>query len=167
MALREGAASAMSGFGLFRRNTTRSTLVVAQVALAVTLLVAGGLVVRSFLRLITTNVGFEPSNVLTFQLRLPKGYTNRQVRALSDQLVQRVASLPGVNGAAYGTLPLVSRLAYTPFQTSPSEQLPPPPAEQRSGGSFYTPQYPELRLVSRDYLRVMGMRVVAGRDFSE
>jgi putative ABC transport system permease protein len=164
-ALREGSASDAFGFGLFRHHATRSVLVIGQVALAVTLLVGGSLVVRSFVRLITTDAGFDPSNVLTFQLRLPKTYANRQVRQMSDQLVERAASLPGVRGAAYGILPLVSRLAYTPLLTSPSEQLPPPPAAQRNGESFYTPEYPELRLVSRDYLRVMGMRILAGQGF--
>ena len=164
-ALREGSASDAFGLGLFRHHATRRVLVIGQVALAVTLLVGGSLVVRSFVRLITTDAGFDPSNVLTFQLRLPKTYANRQVRQMSDQLVERAASLPGVRGAAYGILPLVSRLAYTPLLTSPSEQLPPPPAAQRNGESFYTPEYPELRLVSRDYLRVMGMRILAGQGF--
>lgn len=161
-ALRDGSASAVSGFGLFRRNATRSVLVISQVALAVTLLVGGGLVVRSFLKLVTTDAGFSSSNVLTFQLRLSKGYTNRQVRQVSDQLVERVSSLPDVRGAAYGMLPLVSRRQSTVFLTSPSEQ-----SQTQGGGDSFTPQTPELRLVSQDYLRVMGMRIVTGRGFEE
>lgn len=162
-ALRSGAGASASGFGLFRRNAGRSLLVVGQIALAVTLAVAGGLLIHSFARLLLAENGYDPRHVLTFQKRAPRGhYTNQQLRRFSEDLVARLEAQPNIRGAAYGILPLVSFIAYADLRITPGEQLPPPPG----GEEFYSAYRPELRLVSPHYRDVMGMKVAQGQGFS-
>lgn len=80
-----------------RSHRTRSLLVVVQIGLTVVLLVAAGLVVRSFVNLRRIDLGFDPSNVLTMNLgpRDPKPSANDWMR----QLLARVTALPGVDAA--------------------------------------------------------------------
>ena len=160
--LRDGAAPAISGFGLFRRHSMRSGLVVVQVALAMTLLVGGALVVHSLVNLLTVDKGFDPSNVLTFQVTTDKRRASVQdLRAFAAELTERLKTLPRVRSAAYThEIPLVGPRQRTPLLLFPSETLP------ESGGPGESSVYhPDLRLVSEDYFDVVGMRIVSGRGF--
>jgi predicted permease len=159
-ALREGAATADSGVGLFRRSRMRGLLVVAEIGMAMMLLAAGGLLLHSFARLATVDLGYESANVLTFQLALPaEAYPNARLRTFAEDLVSRLRVVPGVRAAAYARqLPLVAIKESGWFRRMPD--LPDPPPRQPEGA-------PDARLVSRDYLSVMGIGVVAGRGFSE
>jgi len=140
------------------RPSVRQCLVVSEVALAMMLLVGGGLLIRSFLKLSMIDPGYNAENVLTFQVSLPSSrYTNLEMRAFAETMVQRLRSSPGVEAAAYGNqLPMVN-LSDTAggLWTSPDPQRPP------------TPVGPDARIVSRDYLRVFGIPVVAGRGFND
>ncbi|MDQ6886438.1 MAG: ABC transporter permease [Gemmatimonadota bacterium] len=80
----------------------RRTLVVAEVALALTLLTGAGLLIKSFARLQGVDPGFDPRDVLTFNISLPKAkYPNDTAqRALFAALVPRIAQVPGVKAAA-------------------------------------------------------------------
>ena len=88
-----------------RQLSARSTLVVAQMALAVVLLAAAGLMLRSFQRLRSVQPGFDASGVLTFEVSLPSSRYTPRVRGPSGylpvfqyhrELAQRLAALPGV-----------------------------------------------------------------------
>jgi putative ABC transport system permease protein len=90
------------------RGTTRrlnNAMIVTQIALSLVLLVSAGLLVKSFRRLVTTDLGFEPSSVLAMSIPLPmKKYMDRQAAAPAVQAVlDRVRGLPGVRDAAAAT----------------------------------------------------------------
>ena len=80
----------------------RSTLVVAEIALALVLLVGAGLLLRSFSALTRVSPGFDPRNLLVINVPLsPRTYGDHVVRtAAVDRIVERVAALPGVERAA-------------------------------------------------------------------
>src|SRR5262249_10593498 len=92
-----------------RRQRIRSALVVLEVALALVLLVGAGLLIKSFLRLRRVDPGFNPNNALTVSLSLPerKYPAEDQQAAFYKQLIEKVATLPGVQAAgATNSFPL-------------------------------------------------------------
>jgi putative ABC transport system permease protein len=97
-ALKEGGRS---GSGGAHRNYVRSTLVVAEVALSLLLLVGAGLLMKSFLNLRAADVGFNPEHVITMRIGLPDARykENAQVEQFYRALLQRVEALPGVQYA--------------------------------------------------------------------
>ena len=162
-ALREGTHATISGFDPTRRVGLRGGLVIAEIALAMMLLAGGGLLIRSFANLSSVETGYDATKVLTFQVAVPVDrYPVARLKAFAEDLVTRLSAVPGVERAAYANqLPMVSLinsfpLRSMPFQPTPSRTPEPPP-----------PGTPDIRLVSRDYLDVMGIRVIAGRGFAE
>jgi putative ABC transport system permease protein len=152
-ALREGAASAPGGFGLFRRHAGRSVLVVAQIALAATLLIGTGLAVNSYLRLVFVDNGYQPGNAFAFEVRVPpRHFTPQSHGRFSRELSSRLEQLPGVVAAGYATF-LPGRHAGFTIQVRRADQ------PERLATS------PRLLRVSRNFLAAMGTRVVAGRGF--
>ena len=155
-ALNEGAPQMGGGFRFRRGNRTRSVLVVAEVALALMLLVGAGLLVRSFVTLSTVDPGFDSTNVLTAQLNLPPSqYSELAVaNTLFDQLLERTAARPGVEAVG-----LVSSLPLTPGETLIAFRIQgrAVPASRED----LTAARPQL--VSPGYLDAMGLRLVAGR----
>ena len=138
----------------------RAGLVVAEVALALTLLVGGGLLIRSFVTLMSVDPGFDADNVLTQQIFLPAArYTdNAQMISFVDQLVERVDALPGVDGAGViYVLPMAGGNADTGFLI---EGMQPAGPGERNPVAWYRP-------VSPGYFDAMKMRLVAGRWFTE
>ncbi|PYR92779.1 MAG: hypothetical protein DMF84_11710 [Acidobacteria bacterium] len=108
-ALKEGGRSASSGR---RQRRILASLVTAQFALAVILLVAGGLLVRSFARLMTVDPGFRAKQVVTIPTSLPRtAYpAGSDIRSFYARLLERVESLPGVTAVGASTfLPLSVR----------------------------------------------------------
>jgi len=134
----------------------RSVLVVGEIALAVVLLVGAGLMMKSMLRLLQTDIGFKPENVLTMTVVLPPSkYTDpNQQTNFNDQLRQRVQSLPGVTGA--GT---VNILPLNPGNTTrfyvEGDPVPQPGKETEAN----------IRTVSDDYFKSLGVPLLAGRMF--
>jgi predicted permease len=123
--------------------------------MAMTLLIGAGLLIRSFVKLSNVPQGYNPANVLTFQVALPaERYPIAQLKTFAEDLVARLRSVPGVEAAAYGQLPMVAITETAWFRRTPDLPQRPPP-----GGA-------ELRLISRDYLAVMGIRVISGRGFA-
>src|SRR5262249_9369006 len=92
--LKEGGRNSAAG----TRHRLRSTMVVTEIALAVVLLVGAGLMMKSLLRLLQTNVGFRTENLLTMTIVLPPGkFTEaNQMTIAFQQLQERAQSLPGV-----------------------------------------------------------------------
>ena len=162
--LRAGATADGSGFGTPLRGGSgaararlRGLLVIAEVALAMILLIGGGLLLHSLLKLTSIEPGYRAANVLTFQVALPATrYPPDRVRAFAEDLTARLRAAPGVQAAAYAQqLPLVGLTETAFFRRTPDR-----PAQFVRGS-------PELRLVSRDYLSVMGTRIVQGRGLTE
>jgi putative ABC transport system permease protein len=83
------------------RQRVRNLLVISEVALSLLLLVSAGLLIKSFTRLQQTELGFDPTNVLTLRVPLPEArYTdNAKVENFWDELLRRVRALPGVESA--------------------------------------------------------------------
>ena len=129
-AIKEGGRSASGGR---RQRRIFASLVTAQFALAVILLVAGGLLVRSFARLMAVDPGFRAKQVLTIPTSLPRtAYpAGSDIRSFYARLLERVESLPGVTAVGASTfLPLSvrERRAFT-IEV-------PPAASQDMGGTI-------------------------------
>jgi len=138
-----------------RHARVRRGLVVAEIALAAILLVGAGLLARSFINLLDVDLGFEPSRAIAARIEMQGQVTDQQRVALSREITRQVAALPGVEGAGFSdALPL---------------------DRNRSWGIWVPGQgYPDNRrpttfvyVVGPGYLHAMGIRLQAGRDFSE
>ena len=141
------------------RMRARSVLVAAQVALSLMLLIASGLMARSFQRLSDVDPGFEAESVLAFDVVLPgSGYPSRQLAAaFHDQLLMRLRALPGVVSASATTCaPLAGFCHGDPLEVE---------GVVRQSGEV--PPVASLRRVADGYFETMGMSPVAGRLFEE
>jgi putative ABC transport system permease protein len=137
----------------------RNALVVAEVALAVVVLIGAGLLIRSFVRLRTADPGFQPSGLLTLRVPLAGGRNAAPDRRIAfvQQVADRVAALPGVRavGAVSG-LPLTGLGGGSAFAVG---GRPAPAPEQRPIAL--------LRSVNSAYFHTMGIPLVAGRVFAD
>ena len=136
----------------------RNALVTVQVALAIILLSGAGLLMRSFVQLMTVEVGFQPDHLLTFKMELPRGRYRgpEQWAPFFDRLLDDVRAIPGVRDAAgIGGLP-VSTPGYSNAIFIEGRPL---PAANDSTYAIY-------RLVTPGYFRTLGIPVLDGRDFS-
>jgi putative ABC transport system permease protein len=151
-ALNESAPSSPGG------NRLRAILVVAEVALAVVLLVGAGLLLRSFQRLMQVAPGLRAEHVLTVSLSLPpqKFSTPAQVTAFTEQLQERFTAFPGVEatGSVF-PLPLDGHNWKVPC----SVEGRPEPARLEDVPLV------DVRVLSGDVLRSLGIPVVKGRPF--
>ena len=163
--LRDGAASATSGFNLFGRHRFQAVLVIAEIATATVLFVGGGLLINSLFRLSRVDPGYDPAHVLTAQVSLPRRYA-ATVPAFGDELAAQLRRLPGVTAVGYARqLPMIRMRQLTMLRFTaamPSRMPAPAPFDARQ-----LPEVPDMRVVSRDYLRAIGARVVEGRGFDE
>jgi putative ABC transport system permease protein len=133
----------------------RDTLVVVEVALALTLLVGAGLLMRSFASLVRVDPGFDADNVLVSQLNLVGARYDETAERVSfvDRLLARVRALPGVKGAGVVyALPLGGADSDANFTIEGR----PPPRPQRMPVAWYRP-------VSPDYFTTMKLRLSRGR----
>ena len=150
--LREGGRGAV-GSG---HRRTRQILVVAEISLALVLLVGAGLMLRSFFRVLQADPGFRMEGVLTASLPLsPARFGEHpQKAAVAERIVERLRAIPGVEAAAV-SLPLLGG-----WQSSfMIEGRPEPAPGQRPSA--------DVTRVAGDYFRAMGMRVLEGRTFGE
>jgi putative ABC transport system permease protein len=130
-------------------------LVAAEIAMAMVLLVGGGLLMHSFFKLATADRGYDAAHVLTFQAG-GRPSSGPPARAFAEQLVERIASIPGVVAAGYANnLPLV-------LQGFGRDVYPEPPGPGRT----VRPQ-PGMHAVSPRFVAALGLRIVEGRGFSE
>jgi putative ABC transport system permease protein len=138
------------------RGRQRSGLVVAQLAMAVALLGAAGLVVRSMVASMEVPYGFERRGLLTWQVEVPADRypTEAGVLALRERLVERLVALPGVSGAAtVTTLPVLTFEATTPVWLDDRPPTGETPSAARS-------------VVSPGYFELLGLAAVRGRTFT-
>ncbi len=153
-ALKEGGRQTSIGAG----QRLRSAMVVTEIALAVVLLIGAGLMMKSLLRLLQTNIGFKTDNVLTMTVILPPAkYTdvNQQIN-FNDQLRERVQSLPGVAGAGTVNILPVNAGNTTRFYVD-GDPVPEPGKEVEAN----------IRSVSDDYFKALGIPLLAGRTFDK
>ncbi len=138
----------------------RSLLAVAEISLAVVLLVAGGLLIRSFALVTTVNPGFDPSHVTEAEISLPQFQysTPQQWTAFANELMARLHALPGMADSALAApLPMDRQGEATfPFTIVGN---PPLPLGKSIAADYAT--------VSPDYFRVMQIPLLRGRFFSE
>jgi putative ABC transport system permease protein len=136
----------------------RASLLVAEVALSLVVLIAAGLLLTSFARLQRVEPGFEPAGVFTAQLALPpQRYSREKLGAFYEQLYQKLTTLPGSTSAA-----LTDRVPLTGGQTAAPVAVagrPLPPFSERPQANRH--------LVSPKYFSTLGIPIRAGRDFDE
>jgi len=153
--LRDGGAAVGGRAG----HRSRSMLVVAEVALAVVLVIGAGLLLKSFSRLRNVDTGFDPRDVLTFQVSLPNEYSPERSSQFFASLLERIDALPGVqsSGAVFG-LPL-SGFGY---QISVAELDGRALASEEQERTVS----PQIRVITPAYLKTMEMKLERGRGFT-
>ena len=155
--LKENTSRAGQGGG---RRWTRNALAIAEIALATVVLVAAGLLGRSFLTLTSVNPGFNPNGVVKAEIDLPRFQysTPAQWTAFGNDLLRRLQAQPGMSDTAEGIpLPLANPQGVElPFDIPGA---PPPPAGTRRTADYVaaSPRYP----------RVMEIPLLRGRWFDE
>jgi putative ABC transport system permease protein len=139
-----------SGAGGAREPRLWTVFVTGQVALAFVLLVASGLLVRSFIRAAEVDLGYEPANVVAIDVRLPTGSYGDASRRLAfyQTALERLRGLPGVHSAG-----LTSVLPHETTAYTAGTRIDVPGAKSVMAG---------YRLVDRGYLETMGIPVLAG-----
>jgi predicted permease len=137
----------------------RGALVVAEVALAVVLVVGAGLLLRSFWNLMHVDAGFTRENLTTFQLALPQSQYPEPARRVSfyRELLDKIRAVPGVSAAAAMTGLPPSRNVNA--NDTEFVGVPTPPAGPVHNVDYY-------QTVTLDYLSTMGIAVVRGRGFT-
>ena len=155
-ALKEGGRGASSGA---RRNQLRNALVVSEIALALVLLIAAGLLVKSFVRIQNVNPGFNPKNIVTTELSLPllKYPRGKPVIDFCAEVLRRVRALPGIQTAAFtNVLPLSGSNTDNSFHIEGRNEM-------------QTKVFPdeEIRIITPDYFRVLQVPLIRGRVFTE
>ena len=153
-------ASAIRGAG--GQSRWRRGMMVAQVALSFVLLSGGALVVRSFERLLRADPGFRPEGVFTVRVRTPPEFFPKlsDAVAFQDRVQSALAAIPGVTGAsAASALPLTATASQWTFTI--------PGAPGNTGDADRDKVLTDMVGVRANYVELMGMRVVAGRTFTE
>jgi predicted permease len=152
--LKESGRGAASGRG---QRRLRGVLVIAEVALAVVLTLGAGLLLRSFVSVLSIDPGFQPDRLLTLQIALPNNYQQPEQRlALYAALFSRLDALPGVASAGGTTrLPLGSTNVSTKVNVE-GRALPPG-------------EWPEVefRRAVHNYFPAMGIPLLRGRGFTD
>jgi putative ABC transport system permease protein len=157
VALREALDSRVAAGGAGRRFGTRDVVVAAQLALCVMLLVGAGLLTRTLIELRKVDMGFEPTNVLTAEFRLPRAKysTDQQVLQFDAAALDALRQVPGFQSVAFVmATPLSGNYGNTTYelegQPAPASR---PEALQNSA--------------SPGFFKTLGIRLAAGRDFDE
>lgn len=155
-ALKDGGRGSVGASG----QRLRRGLIVAEIAITVMLLVGGGLLLRSFVSMQRAGLGFNPDHVLTGFIPVPANRfrTPEEAIAFQDRLLETTRAVPGVTQAA-----LTSIIPLGPGGDNDTdfsiEGMPPPEADKPGPVAWY-------RVVSADYIDLMGMKVVKGRSFA-
>ncbi|MEK6281433.1 MAG: ABC transporter permease [Acidobacteriota bacterium] len=154
--LKEGSKGSM---GSSAGKRTRNVLVAVEVALSLVLLIGAGLMIKSFIRLQQTSLGFNPDDVLAVSLTLSDSRypEDRQQAAFFQQALERIQSLNGVHSAGATTsLPLTLTMSGSDFRI---EGHPEPEAGKE--------MIINTSSVSPGYFRTLGVPLMKGRDFSD
>jgi predicted permease len=141
------------------RERARNVLVVAQVALALVLLVSSGLMIRTFKAITDVNPGFvQPEDVQTLRLSIPGALLKDEaaVARMHHAILDRLAAVPGVTSVAIAsTVTMSGQGWHDPLY-----------AEDRHQGDGQAPPMRMFKFVSPGYMKTLGGSIVAGRDFT-
>ena len=154
-ALKTGART---GTGGEHKHRLRNALVMAEVALALILLVCAGLLIQSFARLGQVQTGLRTENLFTARVNLPDAAYPRptNLNAFFDQLLPKIRAIPGVNSASVILpLPLTGSNMVTDFDI---EERPLPEGQRNDSPT---------RITGSDYFETMGIPLLQGRAFKE
>ena len=146
-ALKEGGRGSTASTG-----RTRFALVVAEVGLSMILLIGSGLLVKSFMRLLQVNPGFDTSRLLVFNVGLPTSSTPTQQDAFYHEVVERLQALPGVQSAG-----AVSRVPLAGGNSDRSFRVPGSDKDYQA----------DIRVSTPTYFQTMGIPLLKGRGLSE
>jgi len=146
--LRDGGRGASSGR---KHERTRSSLVITEIALACVLLVGAGLLLRSFVRILDIDLGFEPSRAAAISVDYDDGGNPAKRVAIWQDVVGRSSSIPGVEATGISD--------NLPMSRNRSWGIAVKGQEKRNTDVF-------VYIVSPGYLKAMGMRLLEGRDIS-
>jgi putative ABC transport system permease protein len=154
MALHESARGSSDGVN---KQRARAGLVITQVALALVLLAAGGLMLKSFWHAQQAPLGFDPRNILTMSVALPSARYDKEekINAFYDKLLAKVSTLPSVTAAAIGI-----NIPFDDSEWDSSFHITGTPAHVRGREPSA-----EINMISPDYFKVLGMPIVRGRAF--
>jgi predicted permease len=148
-ALKDGGHGASEGR---KHDHMRSALVIIEVAMACVLLVGAGLLLRSFLRVLDVDLGFEPSRAAAITVDDAGGSTSDQRAAIWEEVVRRASMIPGVEAAGITDNLPMSRNRSWGIKAKGGDY---------DGGKF---QGVFVYIVSPGYVRAMGIRLTEGRD---
>src|ERR1051325_389546 len=153
-ALRNSRSQGLMSFGL---RSFRGWLIVTELALAVVLLLAAGLLVRSFNKLVNIDLGFNRDNVLTARLSLPRSIYKdpAQTQAFYDDLLQRLRSLPGVESTGMINHTPLSGFGIVAFTGLEGHQVIGREKDTEIG----------VGTVSSDYFQTMKIPLLSGRTY--
>ena len=154
--LKDGGHRAGQGV---RGSRLRSVLLVTEVALALVLTIASGLLVRTFTHLVAVDPGFSPDHVLTFELTLPSSSYSEidQVVTTYRAVLQKLQAVSGVQSAGIGeTVPMGGAGESTGLRIP-----------ERPVTGDLAPPYANYTILSPGYLRAVGTPVLQGRDFMD
>jgi putative ABC transport system permease protein len=147
-----------SGHGLSegrKHDRMRSTLVITEIALACVLLVGAGLLLRSFLRVLDTDLGFEASHAATISVDYDDGGNAAKRAEIWREVTSRSLMIPGVESAGISdNLPMSRNRSWGIAAKG----------EQKRDALSYVPVF--VYIVSPGYLKAMRMRLIEGRDLS-
>jgi macrolide transport system ATP-binding/permease protein len=151
LAMKEEGAHSQSGS--MNAGRLRNVFIGVQVAVCMLLLLVSGLFLRGLHRAETVNPGFRTQNIETVEFDLPiAGYTAERAAAFQRQLRERLAALPGIEAVAQASvIPLAHNYDVTGFSTP-------------DGRTNYEVQY---NCVSPEFFSLLGIQILAGRDFTE
>jgi predicted permease len=155
-ALKEGGRGSSDGR---ERHRARNGLVVAQVALALVLLVASGLMIRTFVAMRNVEPGFaNPDDVLTVRVSIPNALVAEpdQVARTHEQILRRIEAIPGVTSVG-----LTSAVTMEGYNSND-----PIFVEDKPGPEGQMPPLRRYKWISENYFRTVGNPLVAGRDFT-
>ncbi|HEY0430791.1 MAG TPA: ABC transporter permease [Pyrinomonadaceae bacterium] len=140
-----------------RQQRVRQTLVVSEIALALVVLVAAGLLARSFVALLSTDPGFRPDNGLALEVQLGR-LPAAERTVFVDQVLERVATLPGVQAVGVSSA--------LPFHDN---QVALPSPIKISGRPAADGSEPIASMIkaSKDYFRALGVPLLQGRSFDQ
>ncbi len=155
--LKDGALTVTTGR---RGRRTRGALVVAEIALALVLLVGAGLLFRSLMERMNVDPGFETEQIVDLSLQLGPTFTGPERVAFANQMTERLGALPGTQAVSAGwTLPFVYHGTGTCcWRTSVRDATQPPPDEE-----LLSVAHP----VTSGYFAMLGAPLRFGRDFAE